>query len=90
MVDAGISDFLNFATLDWVIAVASIFLTRGKRKADSALLVTVVASFGFAVAFYLQRRGWAYHSDPMVATFLLAMGYAMTAVDMSSRLAVSI
>jgi hypothetical protein len=68
----------------WVIAVASIFVTRGKRKLDSALLVTLVASFGFAVAFYLQRRGWAYHSYPMVAIVLLAMGYAMTAVDAAS------
>jgi hypothetical protein len=75
---------LNSATLVWVIAVASIFLTRGKRTPDSALLVTLVASFGFAVSFYLQRRGWAYHSYPMVATVLLAMGYAMTAVDATS------
>jgi hypothetical protein len=76
--------FLNSATMVWVIAVASIFVTRGKRKLDSALLVTLVASFGFAVAFYLQRRGWAYHSYPMVAIVLLAMGYAMTAVDAAS------
>jgi hypothetical protein len=29
--------------------------------------------------FFLQRRGWAYHSYPMVALALLAMGYALTA-----------
>jgi hypothetical protein len=75
---------LNSATLVWVLAVASIFLTRGKRKPDSALLVTLLASFGFAVSFYLQRRGWAYHSYPMVAIALLAMGYAMTAADAGS------
>ena len=33
---------------------------------------------GFAVSFFLQRRGWAYHSYPMVAVALLAMGYALT------------
>jgi hypothetical protein len=76
--------FLNSATLVWVIAVASIFLTRGKRKPDAALVVTLLASFGFAVSFYLQRRGWAYHSYPMVATVLLAMGYAMTTVNATS------
>jgi hypothetical protein len=76
--------FLNSATLVWVIAVASIFLTRGKRKLDSALLVTLVAAFGFAVSFYLQRRGWPYHSYPMVSVALLAMGYAMTAADTAS------
>lgn len=72
---------LNSATLVWVIAIVSIFLTRGTRKLDSAALVTLSASFGFAVSFFLQRRGWAYHSYPMVATSLLAMGYAMTAAD---------
>jgi hypothetical protein len=76
--------FLNSATLVWVVAVASIFLTRGKRKLDSAALVTLTASFGFALSFFLQRRGWAYHSYPMVATVLLAMGYAMTAADATS------
>jgi hypothetical protein len=76
--------FLNSATLVWAIAVASVFLMRGKRKPDTALLVTLVASFGFAVTFYLQRRGWAYHSYPMVATALLAMGYAMTAANAAS------
>ena len=42
------------------------------------MLVTVLASIGFAVSFFLQRRGWAYHSYPMVAVALLAMGYALT------------
>ena len=42
------------------------------------MLVTVLASTGFAVSFYLQRRGWAYHSYPMVAVALLAMGYVLT------------
>ena len=42
--------------------------------------MTVLASTGFAVSFYLQRRGWAYHSYPMVAVALLAMGYALTGV----------
>jgi hypothetical protein len=75
---------LNSATLVWVIAVASIFLTRGKRELDSAVLVTLLASLGFVVSFFLQRRGWAYHSYPMVAIVLLAMGYAMTATDTAS------
>jgi hypothetical protein len=44
------------------------------------LLVAVLAAAGFAVSFFLQRRGWAYHSFPMVALALLAMGYALTGV----------
>jgi hypothetical protein len=44
-------------------------------------MVAVLASIGFAAAFFLQRRGWAYHSYPMVALALLAMGYALTAAS---------
>jgi hypothetical protein len=43
--------------------------------------VAALASVGFAVSFYLQRRGWAYHSYPMVALALLAMGYVLTGAD---------
>jgi hypothetical protein len=68
----------NSATLVWGIAVISILLVRQKRKLDSAVLVALLASLGFAVSFFLQRRGWAYHSYPMIAIVLLAMGYVMT------------
>lgn len=78
--------FLNDATLVFAIAMVSVLLARQKRAADSLLLVTALASIGFAVSFFLQRRGWAYHSYPMVAVALLAMGYALTGVaDVRSR-----
>jgi hypothetical protein len=76
----------NSATLIWGIAVISILLVRRKGKLDSAVLVTLLASLGFAISFFLQRRGWAYHSYPMVAIVLLALGYVMTgASDAGSR-----
>ena len=53
----------------------SVLLARQKRSQIRLLLVAVLASVGFAVSFFLQRRGWAYHSYPMVAMALLAMGY---------------
>jgi hypothetical protein len=78
--------FLNDATLVFAIAMVSVLLARQKRAPDSLLLVTAIASIGFAVSFFLQRRGWAYHSYPMVAVALLAMGYALTgAVDTAPR-----
>ena len=70
--------FLNDATLVFAIAMASVLVARQKRAPDSLLLVAVLASIGFAVSFFLQRRGWAYHSYPMVAVALLAMGYVLT------------
>jgi hypothetical protein len=68
----------NSATLVWCLAVIAILLVRQKRKLDSAVLVALVASLGFAVSFFLQRRGWPYHSYPMVAIVLLALGFVMT------------
>ena len=72
--------FLNDATLISAVALVSVLLARQKTKADPALLVAVLASVGFAVSFFLQRRGWAYHSYPMVALAMLAMGYVLTGV----------
>lgn len=78
--------FLNDATLIFSIAMVSVLLARQKHAPDSLLLVMALASIGFAVSFFLQRRGWAYHSYPMVAVALLAMGYALTgAADRGSR-----
>ena len=73
--------FLNDATLLFAIAMVSVLLARQKAAPDPLLLVTVLASIGFAVSFYLQRRGWAYHSYPMVALAMLAMGYALMGVN---------
>ena len=72
--------FLNHATLISAVALVSVLLARQKTRPDPVLLVAVLASVGFAVSFFLQRRGWAYHSFPMVALALLAMGYALTGV----------
>ncbi|GLH77629.1 hypothetical protein SSBR45G_25370 [Bradyrhizobium sp. SSBR45G] len=79
--------FLNAATLLFVVALASVALTRRSGRLDGLLLVMVLASIGFAISFYLQRRGWPYHSYPMVALAMLTMGYALlTAADSGSRL----
>ncbi|WP_247835169.1 hypothetical protein [Bradyrhizobium sp. 200] len=70
--------FLNDATLISTVALVAVLLGRQKQKPDPVLLVAVLASVGFAVSFFLQRRGWAYHSYPMVVLALLAMGYVLT------------
>jgi hypothetical protein len=72
--------FLNHATLISAVALVSVLLARQKARPDPVLLVALLAAAGFAVSFFLQRRGWAYHSFPMVALALLAMGYALTGV----------
>jgi hypothetical protein len=78
--------FLNDATLISTVALVSVLVARQNAKPHPALMVAMLASAGFAVSFFLQRRGWAYHSYPMVAMALLAMGYAlMGAADAAPR-----
>ena len=70
--------FINPATMIGLIAAISVCLARQRRPLNPATWITLVASAGFAVSFYLQRRGWSYHSFPMVSLALLAMGQALT------------
>jgi hypothetical protein len=37
----------------------------------------LTTSLGFAGVFLMQRKGWPYHSYPMIALALLALGYAL-------------
>ena len=65
------------ATPIWAIAsLAAIFLGR-RGRFDETVLLLLATSFGFAVIFFLQRKGWPYHSYPMIALALLAFGWAL-------------
>lgn len=68
---------VSAATMLWLCAVIAILALRRRRQLDSVLVVTLAASLGFALAFYLQRKGWAYQSYPMIALALIALGYAV-------------
>lgn len=68
---------LNDATLIFAIAIGVVLLTRRQRTPDALLVAALLAATGFLISFFLQRRGWAYHSYPMVALAMLAMGYAL-------------
>jgi hypothetical protein len=69
------------ATASWLGAVIIVLaLQRQQPKPDAASFVVLAASFGFAIAFFLQRKGWGYHAYPMVALALMAVGCAITAI----------
>jgi hypothetical protein len=64
------------AVLIWAaLMFASVVLKRPGRI-DSTALLLLAASTGFMLAFFLQRKGWPYHSYPMVALAMLGVGYA--------------
>lgn len=67
------------AVLIWAALIfASLVLKRSKRI-DSTLLLLVATSVGFMLAFFLQRKGWPYHSYPMIALATLGLGSALAA-----------
>jgi hypothetical protein len=62
----------------WGIAlIGTVLLKRGKAF-DVADALLIAASIGFCLIYFLQRKGWPYHSYPMMAFALLAFGNAMT------------
>ena len=62
----------------WGIAlIGAVLLKRGKAF-DAADALLLAASLGFGLVYFLQRKGWPYHSYPMMAFALLAFGCAMT------------
>jgi hypothetical protein len=80
---------MGSATMLWLTGVAFAVLLRRREsraagrheKSLSALWVVLAGSLGFAAAFYLQRKGWAYQSYPMIALAIMALGLAILSGD---------
>jgi hypothetical protein len=61
----------------WAIASLAAIFFSCRGKFDDNVLLLLATSLGFAVVFFLQRKGWPYHSYPMIALGLLALGCAL-------------
>ena len=71
--------------LIWATALLAAAALRAPDRLDPPLLVTVAASAGFAVAFFLQRRGWAYQAYPMITLAMIALAYVLASRQSRSR-----
>jgi hypothetical protein len=60
----------------WSAAIFVTIVLKRHDKIDATCLL-LTTSLGFAAAFVLQRKGWPYHSYPMIALVLLALGHAL-------------
>jgi hypothetical protein len=61
----------------WVAASFAALILKRSGRVDSTLLLLLATSFGFMLVFLLQRKGWPYHSYPMIAFAMLGLGYAL-------------
>jgi len=59
------------------IALLAAWLLRS-RAPGAALSLLLSTSAGFGVVFLMQRKGWPYHSYPMLALALLGLGVALS------------
>lgn len=77
----------------WGAAFFATIVLKRHDRVDAACLLLLATSLGFAAVYLLQRKGWPYHSYPMIALVLLALGHALmsnaprTALDRAFRAA---
>jgi hypothetical protein len=58
-----------------IALIAALLVMR--RVIDPTHLMLIAASIGFGIVVFVQRRGWPYHSYPMMVFALLALDYAI-------------
>lgn len=68
----------------WAIAMLAAWLL-GRSNIGAPLVVSLSSSAGFAVVYLLQRKGWPYHSYPMLALALLGLGVALAGYGPQGR-----
>ena len=61
----------------WGAAIFATIVLKRHDRSDAASLLLLTTSLGFAAVFFLQRKGWPYHSYPMIALVLLALGHTL-------------
>jgi hypothetical protein len=65
------------ATPLWIAIVGLIGILRRRAVLAPPFSLLLAASTGFLLAFYVQQKGWAYQSYPMLALALLALALAL-------------
>jgi hypothetical protein len=65
-----------FATPIWVAALLTIWWLKRGAMLKPPFCLLLAASAGFSVPYYVQQKGWSYHSYPMIALALIALALA--------------
>lgn len=70
---------LKPGVLIWFSAVfAALMLARQRAtRIDPVLRIIAATSMGFAIVFALQRKGWPYHTYPMIALALIGLSWSL-------------
>ena len=72
----------------WIVIwtfITAFFLTFSGafgRKANPFVSTLLLVAIGFGLAYFLQRKGWMYHSIPITGAMAMALGVRLTMPDM--------
>jgi hypothetical protein len=61
----------------WAAATFAALVLKRSGRIDSTLVLLLATSFGFMLVYFLQGKGWPYHSYPMIAFAMLGLSYAL-------------
>src|SRR5258706_1216214 len=70
----------------WGVAALVTIALKRNDEIDAACVLLLTTSLGFAAVFLLHRKGWPYHSYPMIALVMLRPGYALASNTPSAAL----
>ena len=62
----------------WISTLVAIALLRRAERYDRIYGIVLAASIGFAGSFFVQGKGWPYHSYPMMALALIALACTLS------------
>lgn len=72
----------------WIVIwtfIAAFFLTFGGafgRKANPLVSTLLIVAIGYGISYFMQRKGWLYHSVPVTGAAGLALGVRLEMADM--------
>ena len=80
----------------WIVIwafIAAFFLTFGGafgRKTNPLVSTLLLVAIGYGFAYFLQRKGWLYHSAPVTGAAALALGVRLGMADMRRLIPIGI
>jgi hypothetical protein len=67
---------ITIGTALWFLALGLIVWLKRGAALKPPFCLLLAASFGFAISYFVQRKGWPYHSYPMLALAVIALAIA--------------
>lgn len=73
----------------WSCIAALLLILRADlaKRGDPLIVALLIVALGFGLSYFLQHKGWLYHSVPVTGALGVALGLSLTRLDMRKRIA---